>query len=45
MKEIYISGLELQRWSLESVITFSKINIFDLGVRFGFFLLGSSCLE
>jgi hypothetical protein len=34
MDEIYISRLELQRWSLEFVISFSKIYILDLGVRF-----------
>jgi hypothetical protein len=35
VEEIYISGLELQRF--EFVISFSKIYIWDLGVRFGFF--------
>jgi hypothetical protein len=34
MEEINISGLELQRWSLEFVISFSKIYILDLGVKF-----------
>jgi hypothetical protein len=36
MEEIHISGLDLQRWSLEFVISFPKIYIGDLGVRFGF---------
>jgi hypothetical protein len=35
VEEIYISGLELQRF--ESVIFFSKIYIWDVGVRFGYF--------
>jgi hypothetical protein len=36
MEEIYISGLELERWSLEeSTISFSKIYIWDFEVRFG----------
>ncbi len=40
--EIFISRLELQRWSLEFCICFSKIYfIQDLGVRIGQLLLGS----
>jgi hypothetical protein len=34
-KEIHVSRLELQRWSLEFVIFFSKVYIWDLGLRFG----------
>jgi hypothetical protein len=33
---IYISRLELQRWFLEFVISFSKIYTWDLGLRFRF---------
>jgi hypothetical protein len=29
IQEIHISELELQRWSLEFVISFSKVNIWD----------------
>jgi hypothetical protein len=43
LEEIYISGLELERWSLEeSIISFSKIYIWDFEVRFGKFHLGPS---
>jgi hypothetical protein len=41
MEEINTSGLELKRWAYVSVISFSKIYICDLEVRFGYFLLGS----
>ncbi len=41
MEEINISGLELQRWAHDFVISFSKIYICDLEVRFGQFLVGS----
>jgi hypothetical protein len=34
VQEIYISRLELQGWSLEFVIFFSKVYIWDLGLRF-----------
>ncbi len=34
-KWIYIYKLKLQRWSLEFIIFFAKIYIWDLGVRFG----------
>jgi hypothetical protein len=39
MQEIDISGVELQKWSLEFVISFSEIYFLDLGVRFGEFFL------
>ncbi len=35
VQEIHISRLELQRWSLEFVLFFSKVYIWDLGLRFG----------
>jgi hypothetical protein len=35
IKEIYISGLNLQRLSPEFVISFSTIYIWDLELRFG----------
>jgi hypothetical protein len=35
LEEIYISGIELPRWSLELVLSFSKIYIWNLGVRLG----------
>ncbi len=41
MKKINISRLELQRWPLEFIISFSKVYIWDLGLRFSKFLLGS----
>ncbi len=34
MEEIYILVLEQQRWSLEFATPFSKIYIWDLGLRF-----------
>jgi hypothetical protein len=34
MEEIYISVLELQRWSFAFVISFKKIYIWELGVKF-----------
>ncbi len=40
MEKIYISRFDLQRWSLEDDISFCKIYIWDLGVRFRLFLLG-----
>jgi hypothetical protein len=33
--EIHISRLELQKWSLEFVISFSTIHIWVMGLRFG----------
>jgi hypothetical protein len=42
MEEMYNSRLELQMLSLEFIISFSKLTfIWDLGVRFGSFILGS----
>jgi hypothetical protein len=41
MAKIYISGLQKQRWSLEFVVSFSIIYIWDLVWKFGFYLLGS----
>jgi hypothetical protein len=35
VRRIHISRLELQRWSLEFVISFYTIYIWDLGLRFG----------
>jgi hypothetical protein len=32
VQEIHLSRLELQRWSLEFVISFSKVYILDIGV-------------
>jgi hypothetical protein len=40
MEEIYISELELQRWSLKIFISFSKIYFWYLGLRFGQVILG-----
>jgi hypothetical protein len=37
--EIYISILELQKWSFN--ISFSELNIWDLRAMFGYLLLGS----
>ncbi len=37
IKKIYISRLELQRWPLEFVISFFKVYIWDLGLRFAKF--------
>ncbi len=41
LQYIHISRLELQRWSLEFVFSHSKEYIWDLGLRFGYLLLGS----
>jgi hypothetical protein len=41
VEEIHISRLESQRWSLEFVISFSKVYIWDLTLRFGYFFLES----
>jgi hypothetical protein len=35
VQEIYISRLELERQSLEFFISFFKVYIWDLGLRFG----------
>jgi hypothetical protein len=35
MEELYISGLELQRWPPEFVFSFSEIYVWDLGMGFG----------
>jgi hypothetical protein len=35
VEEIHISRLEPQRWSIEIVISFSKVYIWDLALRFG----------
>ncbi len=36
LQEIHISRLELQRWPYEFVIFYSKVYIWDLGLRFSF---------
>jgi hypothetical protein len=41
LQEIHISKLELQRRPLKFVISFSKVYFWDLGLKFGSFLLGS----
>jgi hypothetical protein len=35
VQEIHISRLEIQRWSLEFGISFSKVYVWHLGLRFG----------
>jgi hypothetical protein len=39
--EILISSLELKRWSLEFVISFPKVYVWNLELTFGLFILGS----
>jgi hypothetical protein len=41
VQEIHISRLELQNWPLEFFITLSKEYFWDLGLRFGEFIVGS----
>jgi hypothetical protein len=42
---ICISGLELQRWSVEFVISFLKIHVWDLRGRFGYFLFWGHVIQ
>jgi hypothetical protein len=38
MEKIDISGFDLQRWPLHMIISFCKMYIWDLGLRFGLIL-------
>jgi hypothetical protein len=40
VQEIHIFRLELQRWPLQFIISFSKVYVWDLGLKFWLILFG-----